>query len=611
MACLLTAICSFLASVAFMLVVQRPLFMLWGRHGRGALRRADVLAVYRHGAETDLIAAAYLTVVPLLTLWVRADVAWPAWWALLGITAVAALAVGLLTVADAGLYRFWHFKIDASVLSYLRHPRAAFASVSAGYIAGAILAVMAVAGAYMALLMWVYSLWLPALGDPHWGAELVWTNVLFLLALAGLAVIIRGLRRRPNNPTIACFSHRPFLNHAAINPIFSFVYSLGEGGDPYQGRHQQGVSEADLSEAESLYPTRGRTLTRLLTTTRPNIIVIVWESLTSELMPWLPCLQQAAKEGVTFSSVDCGSFLTDRGLACIFSGLPGQPDASIGKFTRKLPNLSAWPRRLRDELGYDTAVIHGGDLSVRQKADYYLASGHTTLIAQGAMPRSAPRCKWGVHDEATFTRLYDEAVERGRRGTPFMLTLQTLSSHEPFIVPSAIVEGNAMANAFAYTDACLGRLLAALKRTHFWDDTLVVVTGDHGVHFAGDYGVALPRDRFVRIPLVLTGGAVASPCRIDTLMSQTDIAATLLGQMGLDHSEFPFSRDVLADSYPAEPVTFQASHHDVFLRDTSGWTLLDTDTGTATHSPGQDGNTTRQRRARAILARLYRYLAQL
>lgn len=37
--------------------------------------------------------------------------------------------------------------------------------------------------------------------------------------------------------------------------------------------------------------------------------------------------------------------------------------------------------------------------------------------------------------------------------------------------------------------------------------------------------------------------------QVDKIMNQTDLAATLLGQLGLEHTAFTFSRNVLGSDY--------------------------------------------------------------
>ena len=103
---------------------------------------------------------------------------------------------------------------------------------------------------------------------------------------------------------------------------------------------------------------------------------------------------------------------------------------------------------------------------------------------------------------------------------------------------------------------------------------------------------------------MLTGGALAESGRIDTLMSQTDLAATLLGQMNLPHDEFLFSRDVLADSY-SEPFSFHTYTNGFMFTDERGVTIVDNVSGDAIE--GSDPG--REKKGRAILQKLYEDLA--
>ena len=52
------------------------------------------------------------------------------------------------------------------------------------------------------------------------------------------------------------------------------------------------------------------------------------------------------------------------------------------------------------------------------------------------------------------------------------------------------------------------------------------------------------------IPMLWLGGAIAEPKVIDTYANQTDLAATLLNQMGLPTDEFSFSKDILNPCVP-------------------------------------------------------------
>ena len=102
-------------------------------------------------------------------------------------------------------------------------------------------------------------------------------------------------------------------------------------------------------------------------------------------------------------------------------------------------------------------------------------------------------------------------------------------------------------NAFAYTDSCLGAFLDGLKASDQWKNMLVIIVPDHGIPFVegqptSDIAVA-------RIPMLWTGGAIREAKTIEHLCSQSDLAATLLCQMGISANGFPFSRNILGTRY--------------------------------------------------------------
>ena len=72
----------------------------------------------------------------------------------------------------------------------------------------------------------------------------------------------------------------------------------------------------------------------------------------------------------------------------------------------------------------------------------------------------------------------------------------------------------------------------------------------------------------------MMGGAVREPKRIETLMSQTDLPAIVLGQMGIPHEDYTFSRDVLGDTYRT-PFAFNTFNNGFNLCDTTGCTVYD------------------------------------
>ena len=152
--------------------------------------------------------------------------------------------------------------------------------------------------------------------------------------------------------------------------------------------------------------------------------------------------------------------------------------------------------------------------------------------------------KWGAHDHIVLNRLMRDLDNQKQ---PFFSTLFTLSSHEPFEVPvKTAIPGNdaehLFLNAHHYTDASIGEFIKTAKTKAWWDNTLIIIIADHG-HPLPETDKSKPAE--FRIPMLWLGGALQTqPSKIDSLSSQTDLAATLLNQLHLPSGSFTWSNDI-------------------------------------------------------------------
>ena len=222
------------------------------------------------------------------------------------------------------------------------------------------------------------------------------------------------------------------------------------------------------------------------------------------------------------------------------------------KYPRKTQNLPAIAGSLRNA-GYRTKYYYGGDADFTNMRSYLMSSGFENIISDQDFSVSERLSKWGAHDHLVFNRLLEdmkaEAADTAsaENAHPFFQVLQTSSSHEPFEVPYRRLANDRL-NAFAYTDSCVGDFVKRFRELPQWKNTVLVLVPDH----LGAYPEHLNNlsvDRY-QIPLLLIGGAVSEPRRIDIYGSQHDIAATLLAQLSLPHQEFVFSKDMLNPASP-------------------------------------------------------------
>lgn len=590
----------FVGWLLFFIVVQKPLFVVYNLHFGKQMSIAEMWRIYVNGFPVDVTAAGYLMIVPLLMCWLalllRAN---PTRW-LRVYNIVITVMMALITVADACLYEFWEYKLDNTVLYYIDDPKNAFASVSAGYIATRLVMLVAVGGVIHVMLSWPLKL---LRGLPSGESAAWWKICLAMLVLSVLNLVaIRGLGIYPNMPYRVYYSDVQFYNHSAVNPLANVVYSLATAND--FDREFQCYDDAEVERAMArLFPTESDSTEVILSNRRPDIVVVMVESFGSGFIKSLggmdnvaPRMSALCDSSVCFTRCYGASFRTERGLAGAISGYLAQPTTNIMRYTHKVHNLPGLPKSLK-AAGYRTQFIYGGDASFFNMNDWMAASGHDKIVTENDFDASERTQEWGVPDHVPLDYLLkDLTAGTYDKSKPRYTTLLTLSSHMPFDVPYHRLDDKKL-NAFAYTDSCLGNFVDRLKVSPAWDNLLLIILADHNFN-----NHRMDEEDFPFIPLLLTGGAVkVAPRRIDVLMSQTDLPAIVLGQLGLNHDEFIFSRDVLARNY-VYPFAFNAFNNGFNLRDSTGCTVWDTAADRAIH--GDDSR--RSRTGKIILQSLYK-----
>ena len=260
-------------------------------------------------------------------------------------------------------------------------------------------------------------------------------------------------------------------------------------------------------------------------------------------------MRRFREEGVWFENFYANSFRTDRGEVAILSGFPAQTRMSIMKLPVKSRNLPSLARSLGRE-GYATSFAYGGDLNFTNQASYMYATGWQSLVWQKDLHFEAQPSDWGWDDAQMCDWFADRVIALDEAGEPFLAGLLTLSSHKPFDVPYAEFDDELL-NAMAFSDDCVGRMVERWKASPAWENLLVVLVADHGYPWPRTLAYNEPLRH--SIPMIWLGGAVAGPRVVETYASQIDICATLLGQMGVAHDDFEYSKDIFA---PAPPRKF-------------------------------------------------------
>ncbi|MDE5624238.1 MAG: LTA synthase family protein [Alistipes sp.] len=577
------------AATVLLMAVQKPVFLAWYAAGQG-FAAADWWQVVRHGLSLDMTVAGYVTALPvllvLLSLWVRLPQR-PVRGVLTGYFIAVSIVAAAIFAVDLALYEHWGFRIDGTILIYLADPREAMASVDfwLGVRQTLLFAL------YAAAMSWVYSRAVRLFdGQPlRWQTALPWSAGVLLLAGLDFLAIRGGLGASVANVSKAYFSSEMLLNHAAVNPVFSFLSTLGERSD-YAAEYPFYDEAERAQNFEEIRGNRPETQPseELLRTRRPNVVVVILESFGLTVMdaeaegrPVMPRMQRLKKEGLWFGNFFANSFRTDRGEVAILSGFPAQTRISIMKLPAKSRNLPSLARSLGRE-GYRTRFVYGGDLNFTDQASYMYATGWQQLYWQKDFAFDTPPADWGYDDRVMCDWFGEQVIRWSAEEEPFLAGLLTLSSHPPFDVPYAKFEDR-MLNASAFADECVGRMIDRWKASPAWDDLLVVLVADHSVAYPPTLAYNEPLRH--RIPMIWTGGALAAaPREVAEYASQIDLCATLLGQLGIRHDDFDYSKDIFD---PQLPKFAYYTFNDGFgAVDAAGEALYDATTGRT--APGSD-----------------------
>lgn len=567
------------ATFVVLFVLQKPLFLFLEKGS--ATQPVDNIftelpAVIWHGLPLDLSMAGYLSVIPgflsIAVVWLKRDLVKP----IMNIYfIIASLFITCSFLLNASLYPYWKYPLDSTPLFYFfTSPADAIASVSIWQvILSIVILIVLTIGVWFTLRMrgekrQQYSRYSYGYGgfgsgkrnrfddfDRHRGR----TSIILLLLTGLLFLPIRGgITVSTMNTGQAYYSQNAYLNHSAVNPLFSLLESITHQEDFASQYRFMKDKEADKIFAtmtstsdENTYPLLNEATFKKGT---PDILIVIMESFASDIMPSMGsykdvavCLDSIAQQSILFTRFYANSFRTDRGMVSILSGYPAQPTTSIMRYPRKTSQLPSIARNLAKYKNYKTTYYYGGDADFCNMRSYLVSQGYQHIISDANFPIEDKLSKWGVPDHILAARMMKDIKAQQNEKRPMLRILQTSSSHEPFEVPYHRLKDKRL-NAFAYTDSVMGAIVREYRKLPRWKNTLIVFVPDH----VGGYKENLndhDRSRY-QIPLILAGGAISRPMKVGIIGSQHDIAATLLGQLGVEHREFTFSKNMMSDATP-------------------------------------------------------------
>jgi phosphoglycerol transferase MdoB-like AlkP superfamily enzyme len=514
----------------------------------------EILKSFAYGLKLDMSFSAYTSILPFLligaSLFLDKEILIKK--IILGYSIILVIIITFLSVADLELYKWWGFRLDATVLKYVNTPREMMVSIIVVPVF-LLLALMFFlsTGLFTGYVLLLYP------QNRFFKKESGAKSFIGALAVVGItaALIIPirgGFQLAPMNQSAVFYSSDPTLNNAAINLPWNFVQSLLEKN--YETTNP--FISADSAEVnkiiKTLYIEPGRS--QRLIKENPNVVLIIWESFTAKVVKELgskdnvtPEFSKLIKEGILFSDIYASGDRSDKGLAAIISGYPAQPTTSIITNPAKAQHLPAISTELKNK-GYHTSFYYGGEAEFANIKSFLLSHNFEKLISKPDFAEKDWNSKWGAHDEIVLDRLLEDLQNEKQ---PFLSTIFTLSSHEPFEIPVPPAfpgddRQTQFLNSLYYTDQCIGKFITKAKKTSWWENTIFIIIADHGHPYPSKSGVPMHYPDEFHIPMLWLGGALQTDPFINSQTgSQTDLANTLLHQLGIYNKKFPFSKDLM------------------------------------------------------------------
>lgn len=217
---------------------------------------------------------------------------------------------------------------------------------------------------------------------------------------------------------------------------------------------------------------------------RQDIILVVVESLSSHqsklfsaINDWTPQIDAFALRGQMASNFFANGYATSQGLAALLTGHDPLLTDRTDIFRRWRGTVDALPLRLRSQ-GYRSIFLTNSDLGFIKTGDFLQSIGFDEMEDWNhSWYIGAPRFNWGAPEDS---KLYDRLIERVEartNGQPLFVTAITVSSHQPYQNPRT--RENTEEAAFRYVDQTLPSLIDRLKKSSFFDNGVLIVTGDH------------------------------------------------------------------------------------------------------------------------------------
>ena len=342
---------------------------------------------------------------------------------------------------------------------------------------------------------------------------------------------------------------------------------------------------------------RGAREARLIAARRPpNVILIVlesvsarWTSLNGGAYDATPNLKAEAARGLVFQNAYAHIGRSSNSLGSIL--LSAFPKLDFRDLTEEYPRMpgTSLAEVFRGR-GYRTAFLTPSDFDWAGWNTFLDRRGFGELIDHHGLPCPTLLSSWGVEDRCVVDGMIRFIEKDPAR--PFFLMAWTQQTHHPY-EPSPGVpliefarepvtdayDLNRYLNVLHETDHHLERLFETIRRAGLADDTLIVVTGDHGQAFGEPHDTYMQGrtvyEEDVNVPLMFWYPRLyRSAARSSAIGSHVDLAPTIADLVGIPAPPDWQGRSLFDPGHPPRAYFYVAEDHFTLGVREENWTYI-------------------------------------
>ena len=287
----------------------------------------------------------------------------------------------------------------------------------------------------------------------------------------------------------------------------------------------------------------------------PNVVLIVlesvaarWTSLHNPLYATTPTLQAESARSAVADNFYAHIGRSSNSMVAML--LSTYPKLDFRELTEQYPDFpgTSLATMFRSR-GYRTTFVTPSDMEWAGWRGFLEGHGFEDVLDYRDLACPEMLSSWGVEDRCMVDKVVDLIAGAGAQ--PFFVTGWTTQTHHPYEPSPGVLPLNLLRestpddwelgrylNVVHETDRHLARIFEAVRRAGLEQDTLIVVTGDHGQAFG------YPHDTYVQgrtvyeedvhVPLMMWYPRMyKATARVPVVGSHVDLAPTIAELIGL------------------------------------------------------------------------------